>query len=106
MYLALTYDHRLLDGREAVTFLVKVFCLSSFGVRSSADSTTGQGVHRGPAPHAPWVNGSTVGTLLGDPCSCLEPPLGTLCRLFNFKIQLPSHRTQAPRIGCCISFLR
>jgi 2-oxoglutarate dehydrogenase E2 component (dihydrolipoamide succinyltransferase) len=28
MYLALTYDHRLLDGREAVTFLVKV---RSFG---------------------------------------------------------------------------
>lgn len=26
MYLALTYDHRLLDGREAVTFLIKV-CL-------------------------------------------------------------------------------
>lgn len=24
MYIALTYDHRLLDGREAVTFLVKV----------------------------------------------------------------------------------
>lgn len=24
MYLALTYDHRLLDGREAVTFLVRV----------------------------------------------------------------------------------
>jgi len=24
MYLALTYDHRLLDGKEAVTFLVKV----------------------------------------------------------------------------------
>ena len=24
MYLALTYDHRLLDGREAVTFVVKV----------------------------------------------------------------------------------
>jgi 2-oxoglutarate dehydrogenase E2 component (dihydrolipoamide succinyltransferase) len=24
MYLALTYDHRLLDGREAVQFLVKV----------------------------------------------------------------------------------
>lgn len=29
MYLALTYDHRLLDGREAVTFLVKV-CLPFF----------------------------------------------------------------------------
>jgi 2-oxoglutarate dehydrogenase E2 component (dihydrolipoamide succinyltransferase) len=27
MYLALTYDHRLLDGREAVTFLVKVSTL-------------------------------------------------------------------------------
>lgn len=27
MYLALTYDHRLLDGREAVTFLVKVCSL-------------------------------------------------------------------------------
>lgn len=24
MYLALTYDHRLLDGREAVQFLVKI----------------------------------------------------------------------------------
>ena len=24
MYIALTYDHRVIDGREAVTFLVKV----------------------------------------------------------------------------------
>jgi 2-oxoglutarate dehydrogenase E2 component (dihydrolipoamide succinyltransferase) len=24
MYLALSYDHRVVDGREAVTFLVKV----------------------------------------------------------------------------------
>jgi 2-oxoglutarate dehydrogenase E2 component (dihydrolipoamide succinyltransferase) len=24
MYLALTYDHRIVDGREAVTFLKKV----------------------------------------------------------------------------------
>jgi 2-oxoglutarate dehydrogenase E2 component (dihydrolipoamide succinyltransferase) len=24
MYIALTYDHRLVDGREAVTFLVRV----------------------------------------------------------------------------------
>lgn len=31
MYLALTYDHRLLDGREAVTFLVKIkVCLFLF----------------------------------------------------------------------------
>jgi 2-oxoglutarate dehydrogenase E2 component (dihydrolipoamide succinyltransferase) len=24
MYLALTYDHRVIDGKEAVTFLVRV----------------------------------------------------------------------------------
>lgn len=24
MYLALTYDHRMVDGKEAVTFLVKI----------------------------------------------------------------------------------
>ena len=24
MYLALSYDHRIVDGREAVTFLVKI----------------------------------------------------------------------------------
>jgi len=24
MYLALSYDHRIIDGREAVTFLVRV----------------------------------------------------------------------------------
>ena len=24
MYLALTYDHRIVDGKEAVTFLVRV----------------------------------------------------------------------------------
>lgn len=24
MYVALTYDHRIIDGREAVSFLVKV----------------------------------------------------------------------------------
>lgn len=30
MYLALTYDHRILDGREAVTFLVKVRAKSQF----------------------------------------------------------------------------
>ena len=24
MYVALTYDHRIIDGREAVTFLVRI----------------------------------------------------------------------------------
>lgn len=32
MYLALTYDHRLLDGREAVVFLVKVSFVVSRGL--------------------------------------------------------------------------
>jgi hypothetical protein len=50
MYLALTYDHRLLDGREAVTFLVKV------GRRLQtlalvANIFPYQGIHRGPATH-------------------------------------------------------
>lgn len=32
MYLALTYDHRLLDGREAVTFLVKIKVNINFSI--------------------------------------------------------------------------
>jgi len=39
MYLALTYDHRLLDGREAVVFLVKV-SVAVPKSRTSADMTT------------------------------------------------------------------
>lgn len=49
MYLALTYDHRILDGREAVTFLVKVCCQCFCCMMlTSAD----QGIHRGPATDA------------------------------------------------------
>jgi pyruvate/2-oxoglutarate dehydrogenase complex dihydrolipoamide acyltransferase (E2) component len=44
MYLALTYDHRLLDGREAVTFLVKV-CMPPHALESITNPITGQGVH-------------------------------------------------------------
>jgi 2-oxoglutarate dehydrogenase E2 component (dihydrolipoamide succinyltransferase) len=41
MYLALTYDHRLLDGREAVTFLVKIKVSSSAVARErSLDSNS------------------------------------------------------------------
>lgn len=58
MYLALTYDHRILDGREAVTFLVKVCtALLNYG-RVIAHSVTDQGVHRRPAPHALGLDGS------------------------------------------------
>lgn len=51
MYLALTYDHRLLDGREAVTFLVKVRLIKYIQV-SYLTLLTGEGVHRRPASHA------------------------------------------------------
>lgn len=44
MYMALTYDHRLLDGREAVTFLVKV-CLPPRSPESITNPIAGQGVH-------------------------------------------------------------
>ena len=58
MYLALTYDHRLLDGREAVTFLVKIkVCLffrkSSKAMRMLIEST---GIHRGPQKDAPRIS--------------------------------------------------
>lgn len=54
MYLALTYDHRLLDGREAVTFLVKVcsgprpFATPGISRLTEVD----QAVHRGPKEDA------------------------------------------------------
>lgn len=76
MYLALTYDHRLLDGREAVTFLVKVRHFPVAGFGPITYSITGQGVHRRPAAYAAWVNDSTAGTLVLDLCLlCLEQPL-------------------------------
>lgn len=59
MYLALTYDHRLLDGREAVTFLVKV-CLPSRPPESITNPITGQGVHRGPPAHAAWLGSMSI----------------------------------------------
>lgn len=47
MYLALTYDHRLLDGREAVTFLVKIKVRSLYSPRidTIADCNRPIGVH-------------------------------------------------------------
>lgn len=54
MYLALTYDHRLLDGREAVVFLVKVN-LSVIIPNSLLTYFKGQGVYRGPKADASWL---------------------------------------------------
>jgi hypothetical protein len=78
MYLALTYDHRLLDGREAVTFLVKVCRWTPYPSKwdQVLIPATGQGVHRGPPPHAARLNHSTLSIFLGNLClSWLEPPL-------------------------------
>lgn len=56
MVVALTYDHRLLDGREAVTFLGTSFASAE---RKVADiccflsCSQGQGVPRGPEEDAP-----------------------------------------------------
>lgn len=78
MYLALTYDHRLLDGREAVTFLVKVRRSTLHPLHAILILTpyAGQGVHRGPPPHAPRLNDPTLGSPLVDLFpSSLELPL-------------------------------
>ena len=77
MYLALTYDHRLLDGREAVTFLVKVCHASSLPITHThlLIPIIDQGIHRRPATDAAWVIELTVCTLLVGFClSCLEMP--------------------------------
>ena len=56
MYLALTYDHRLLDGREAVTFLVKVkVSLPPFSpFRRDADNFAG--IHRRPEENVTCIS--------------------------------------------------
>lgn len=60
MYLALTYDHRLLDGREAVTFLVKIkvrfHMLDASFTLSSIDIHAPTGIHRGPPTDAATVD--------------------------------------------------
>lgn len=61
MVVALTYDHRLLDGREAVTFLGTFFSLTSMPCTFVNDQPSAhQGVHRRPTQDAARV------VLLGD----------------------------------------
>ena len=84
MYMALTYDHRILDGREAVTFLVKVcwhcwITLSRFVANCSCRL---KNISRTPVVCS-WVKGS-------QHCCLLVIRLlaslqhGTLCRLLSF----------------------
>lgn len=87
MYLALTYDHRLLDGREAVTFLVKV-CHSIRFVKLRTDSVAGQGVHRGPPPHAARLIDSHRDYPYWLICLlCLEQPLAPTVDYLIFKYE-------------------
>ena len=56
MIIALTYDHRLLDGREATTFL-GASCPASLHAQRKSDwndepNSQGQGVPRGPEENA------------------------------------------------------
>ena len=86
MYLALTYDHRLLDGREAVTFLVKIKVRRLVAKTQRTSLTQSPGIHRGPRKDATGINicGQSimsrvhVGELLERPSSCGS---------FNFKRQ-------------------
>lgn len=55
MYLALTYDHRLLDGREAVVFLVKVK-LSIPALLSALTYLTGQRIYGRSKADAPRLD--------------------------------------------------
>jgi hypothetical protein len=81
MYLALTYDHRLLDGREAVTFLVKVCYPRSLQPESRANRVTGQGIHRGPSPYAAWLKTRVLSLL-----SVFSYPRAALRPFVNYEV--------------------
>lgn len=57
MVVALTYDHRLLDGREAVTFLGMFLQSSSCSWRNMfiRDFSKSQGIHRRPKKNAACI---------------------------------------------------
>ena len=58
MVVALTYDHRLLDGREAVTFLgTSYFRSDAVRSRLLRHSSPDQGVHRGSTENAVTLAG-------------------------------------------------
>lgn len=63
MYLALTYDHRLLDGREAVTFLVKIKVSSPHVETDSTDVFAG--IHRRPQEDAACLSVSLPAMMPG-----------------------------------------
>jgi 2-oxoglutarate dehydrogenase E2 component (dihydrolipoamide succinyltransferase) len=90
MYLALTYDHRLLDGREAVTFLVKIkVCLHVAPLVPDSQLTVCTGIHRGP----------TQDVALLDVCciaehDCTKPSTSSYPSYYTFRIY-----------SCCVLYL-
>lgn len=84
MYLALTYDHRLLDGREAVTFLVKIKVRCIVAKTKSTWLTQAPGIHRGPCKDATGMMMCGQGTMtrvqIGRPVKHRSS-----CGLFEFK---------------------
>lgn len=73
MYLALTYDHRMLDGREAVIFLVKVSTPLSIVKDVLMLVWKGEGIYRGSKENAYWVRPY-------DGLSLIYTLVATLCR--------------------------
>ena len=64
MVVALTYDHRLLDGREAVTFLGQFSVAWEFFLADLALACSShQGVHRGPSKNALAIASMMDGTV-------------------------------------------
>jgi hypothetical protein len=55
MNIALTYDHRLIDGREAATFLVKVGLNFASLFTAHLTISLGQRIHPRPAENASWM---------------------------------------------------
>lgn len=64
MIIALTYDHRLLDGREATTFLGTPLHLIAFRPSLTLGSSQGPGLHPGPTQDAARIE--------GDICICID----------------------------------
>lgn len=108
MYLALTYDHRLLDGREAVTFLVKVRprarCPAPNQPLTDTSVDADQAVYRRPSPHAARLKGANahrMSTFL----SLQQHSIGVMrqCKIKAFKML---HNTILRQHGSCIEELK
>lgn len=122
MIIALTYDHRLLDGREATTFLGTPLHLIAFRRSLTLDSSQGPGLHPGPTQDAARIEGG-IGICIdvtdlayfesSRPCTpCLFVHALFIVRNINPQLLsdgIPSssrhcaHRSSLPSSGFCCS---